>query len=148
MRKSIIFIGLSALISFLPCSTFAEQFENFGEYTVHYNAFTTDQLESSVAKSFGIKRSKKRALLNISVLKKSMGTTGSPVKAKVSGKAVNLSNQLKHLDIRELQESGAIYYVAEIPVSNEETLIFTLSVSPEGSDATFPVQFQQQFFTK
>lgn len=49
----------------------AEQFKNFGDYTVHFSAFTTDILTPEVAKSYRIPRSKNRALLNISVLKKS-----------------------------------------------------------------------------
>jgi hypothetical protein len=126
----------------------AEQSKSFGDYTVHFSAFTTDILSPEVAKSYRISRSKNRSLLNISVLKKVMGTYGSPVSASVEATATNLSAQLRELDVRELIEHGAIYYIAETTVNNEETLKFTLTITPEGETKPFSFSFQQQFFTQ
>ena len=67
----------------------AEQSKTFGDYTIHYVAFTTDMLSPEVARLYKIRRSKNRAILNISVLKKVMGTTGQPVKAQVEATATN-----------------------------------------------------------
>ncbi|MFQ5659465.1 MAG: DUF4426 domain-containing protein [Gammaproteobacteria bacterium] len=125
----------------------AEQYREFGDYTVHYSVFTTDILSPAVAKSYRIPRSKNRALLNISVLKKVMGTTGKPVKARIEATAANLSAQLRHLDIRELTEPGAIYYLAETSVSDGEILKYTLNITPEGEANPFTFSFQQQFVT-
>ena len=125
----------------------AEQARTFGDYTVHYSAFSTDILSPEVAKSYQIPRSKNRALLNISVLKKVMGTTGQPVKAQVKATATNLSAQLRELEVRELTEHGAIYYIAQTAVNDEETLRYDLSIKPEGEDTVFDFSFQQQFFT-
>ena len=126
----------------------AEQSMAFGDYTVHYSAFTTDILTPEVAKVYGISRSKSRALLNISVLKKVMGTTGQPVRAAVTATATNLSAQFRALSVRELDEHGAIYYIAETTVANEETLKFSVQVVPEGETAPFQFSFDQQFFTQ
>ena len=87
----------------------AEQSKTFGDYTIHYAAFTTDMLSTEVARQYKIRRSKNRAILNISVLKKVMETTGQPVKAQVEATATNLSRQLKNLTTRELRGNGAIY---------------------------------------
>lgn len=125
----------------------AEQSKTFGDYTIHYVAFTTDALPPEVAKTYKIRRSKNRALLNISVLKKIMGATGQPVKAKVAATATNLSRQLRQLDVRELTEHNAIYYIAETAVNNEETLTFSLNITPEGETVALHFTFQQQFFT-
>ncbi len=58
----------AALMSLLVSQTTqAEQSREFGKYTVHYSAFTTDNLTTAIAKQYNIPRSKKRALLNISV---------------------------------------------------------------------------------
>lgn len=125
----------------------AEQSKTFGDYTIHYAAFTTDMLSPEVARQYKIRRSKNRAILNISVLKKVMETTGQPVKAQVAATATNLSRQLKTLTTRELRGNGAIYYIAETAVNNEETLEFDLSITPEGESVALSFSFQQQFFT-
>lgn len=125
----------------------AEQSKQFGEYTVHYSAFTTDILSPIVAEKYDIRRSKNRALLNISILKKVMGTTGKPVKAKIEASATNLSSQLRQLKIRELTEPGAIYYLAETSVNDGETLKFTLHITPEEGESSYSFTFYQQFAT-
>jgi len=77
-----------------------------------------------------------------------MGTAGSPVSAEVEATATNLSSQLRQLDVRELKEHGAIYYIAETTVNNKETLKFTLTIKPEGETESYSFSFQQQFFTE
>ena len=62
--------------------------------------------------------------------------------------ATNLTRQLKNLNTRELSSNGAIYYIAETAVNNEETLNFDLSITPEGETVALSFSFQQQFFTE
>ncbi|MCI0591123.1 MAG: DUF4426 domain-containing protein [Gammaproteobacteria bacterium] len=138
---------LGILLIVWPITSPAEQSQTFGDYTVHYNAFTTDILEPSVARAYKILRSKNRVLVNVSVLKKVMGTTGQPVRAKIQARATNLSAQVKILEIREIRDKGAFYYIAETPVSDEETLKFTLHVIPDHEDEGHTITFQEQFFT-
>ncbi len=126
----------------------AEQSKTFGDYTIHYVAFNTNMLSPDVATAYKIRRSKNRVILNISVLKKIMGTTGKPVKAEIEATATNLSRQLRKLNVRELTAQGAIYYIAETAVNNEETLNFELNVTPEGESMALHLSFQQQFFTE
>lgn len=136
------------LLGALPELAPAEQSQSFGDYTVHYSAFTTDILTPEVAKAYRIPRSKNRALLNVSVLKKVMGTTGLPVKADVKATATNLSAQFRKLEVRELNDQGAIYYIAEATVGNEETLKYSLHITPEGETNPITLSFDQQFFTR
>jgi len=125
----------------------AEQSKDFGDYTVHYSAFTTDILSPAVAKAYRITRSKNRAMINVSILKKVMGTTGTPSKAAVIANATNLNNQLREVEFREVLEEGAIYYLAELPVNNGETLKFSLNIIPEGESEAYKFSFQEQFVT-
>ena len=136
------------MLGVLPFGGWAEQSVTFGDYTVHYSAFTTDLLQPEVAKAYQITRSRSRALLNTSVLKKLMGTTGQPVRATVKATVTNLSAQLRTIAMRELNDKGAIYYIGEFPVANEETLRFKLEVTPEGESAPYTATFDQQFFTE
>lgn len=138
---------LGLLLLTVGINTGAEQLKTFGDYTVHYNTFTTDMLTAEVARGYNINRSKSLALLNISVLKKVLDASVKPVRAKVVASATNLSAQLKNLEIREISDQGAIYYIAEIPISDRETLNFNVLVTPEGETNTYTVTFQQEFFT-
>lgn len=142
------FRTLLALAILLPAMTTAEQFKNFGGYTIHYSAFTTDQLTPEVAKQYQIPRSKNRVMVNLSVLKNTENIAlGTPVKARVAGVAKNLSEQLRDLKLREVTEENAIYYIAETPVNNGETLKFSFQVTPEGVTEPYQLSFEEQFYS-
>ncbi len=115
-----------------------------GDHVVHFSAQSTDQLPPEVARAYNIVRSKNRAMLNVSVLQAS---DGSAVVADVSVKTVNLTGQLKNVTMRQIDEGEAIYYIGEVAIANRETLVFDISVTPDGSDQTSDVRFKRQFFT-
>ncbi len=125
----------------------AEQSSSYGDYTVHYSAFTTDSLQPAVAKAYQIERSNKRGMVNVSVLRKLMGTTGQPVRAAVTVTATDLHGQAQRIPVRELNDGGAIYYIGEFPVSNGDTLRFRIDVTPEGQTEGVSAQFDQDFYT-
>ena len=86
-------------------------------------------------------------MINVSILKKVMGTTGTPSRATVVASATNLNNQLREVEFREVLEEGAIYYLAEVPVTNGETLKFSLNITPEAETEAYKFSFQEQFVT-
>ncbi|RLA20494.1 MAG: DUF4426 domain-containing protein [Gammaproteobacteria bacterium] len=136
-----------ALLLVLSYPAQAENSIDFGDYVVHYNAFTADTLSPQIAKAYDITRSRSRGVVNIAVLKKVEGTQGKSVTAKLVASAVNLTGQLKSFETREIREDGAIYYIGEFRVTNQETLDFKVRLQPEGSDKGLTVRFRQQFFT-
>jgi hypothetical protein len=111
---------------------------------VHFSAQLTEQLPPEVARAYGILRSKNRAMLNVAVLE---ADTGKPVTADITVKTVNLNGQLKNVVLRKIQEQEAIYYIGETSVANQETLIFDITVTPEGSSEAATVRFKRQFYT-
>jgi hypothetical protein len=117
---------------------------DIGDHVVHFSAQSTDQLPPEVARAYTIVRSKNRAMLNVSVLQES---DGAAVVADVSVKTVNLTGQLKSVTMRQIDEGDAIYYIGEVAIANRETLVFDISVTPEGSDRASDVRFKRQFFT-
>ncbi len=147
IHKLTLMIAALTVALYWPVQATAEQSKSFGDYTVHFNALSTDVLQPAIARSYGITRSKSRVLLNVSVLQKVMGTTGRPVNAQVTARATNLNNQLKSIDMREAGDSGGIYYLGEVKVDHGEILHFHVEVTPEGSEKTHVIEFQQQFFT-
>lgn len=127
----------------------AQQSQDFGDYVVHYNTLNTNFLQPQVAQAYGITRSANRALLNVTVLKKVLNNPGTPVDAKVTATAVNLTGQLREIDIREVRDpGGAIYYLGVLPVHNLETYEFTVNVSIEDEPEPLVVRFRQQFYTE
>ena len=120
--------------------------KDFGDYIVHFNAISTDQLTPEVAKTYNIVRSKNRALLNVSIVKKVPGTTGQPVPGSVAALVANDTGQVKDSNIREIREGDAVYYVADFAVSNSETLIFTVDVTPVNETSRFSVRFTRTFY--
>lgn len=125
----------------------AESSRVFGDYVVHYNAFRSDVLSPEITTQYNLTRRNNRVIVNIAVLKKVMNTTGMPVAATVSGHAANLTGQLKKLEFREIRDSTAIYYLAELQVSDGEYLKFDLNITPEGEEGPARLRFNKRFFT-
>lgn len=117
---------------------------DIGEHVVHFSALSTDQLPPDIARAYNILRSKNRAMLNVSIIRKS---DSAPVPAKVDVKTVNLTGQLKNVTMRKIDEQEAIYYIGETAVANRETLVFDISVIPEGSTRASEVRFKREFYT-
>lgn len=117
---------------------------DIGDHVVHFSAQSTDQLPPEVARAYDIVRSKNRAMLNVSVLREA---DNAAVTADVTVKTVNLTGQLKNVTMRRIDEQEAIYYIGEVAVANRETLIFDISVTPDGVDTASDVRFKRQFYT-
>jgi hypothetical protein len=120
--------------------------KDFGDYVIHFNAISTDQLAPEVAKTYNIVRSRSRALLNISIIKKVPGTPGQPVPGSVSALVANDTGQIKDSDMREIREGDAVYYVADFAVADAETLVFTVDVTPVNETGRFTVRFTRTFY--
>jgi len=156
MKFSRIIITLAVLFSLAACGgpgenatvpqaqDPGESFADIGDHVVHFSAQLTDQLPPEVARAYNILRSKNRAMLNVSIIE---SETGNPVSATVTVKTVNLTGQLKDVVMRKIQEQEAIYYIGQTPVANQETLVFDISVTPEGASEASLVRFKRQFYT-
>lgn len=139
---------LTAVILLLPLAVTAENSKDFGEYVIHYNALATDVLPPEVARQYHITRSRNRGMINITVLKKILGSPGQPVHAQVTVTARNLVGQSRAINTREIRDGNAIYYIGEFGVANEETLKFDVRAHPQGSQESVEAQFSQDFYTQ
>lgn len=120
----------------------------FGDYVIHVNGMTTASLSPEVAQSYGIQRSEEIGMFNLVILKKATGPqTDQPVSGDVTVSAANLTGQLKNIEVREIRDGTAIYYIGEVSVDDRETINFDFDVTPEGSDGTLLVRFSHQFYT-
>lgn len=139
-------VGVLAL-TLLPVGAQAEQAVSFGKYIAYYNAVQTSFLTPKIAQDYGIVRSRNRVMLNISVQQRT-GNGLKAVHASVTATASNLSGQLKEIDMREVTDGDAIYYLGEFSVDNEEMLDFTVHIKPEPSGPSHVLRFREQFFTR
>jgi len=137
---------LLCMLMLISLSAVAENSTNSGDYTIHHNALKSDFLTPAIAKAYNIQRSKFRGLLNISVIKDSPGTSGTPVKTAIKIKAMALSGIPKNITLAEIVEDDAIYYIGDFPVINLEIVNFTLEITPEGEDRPIAAKFSQQFY--
>ena len=148
MYKKNMMSFLFSLLIALSGASYAENSQDFGDYVVHFNALNTAHLPPGATREYGIKRSKNRGMVNIAVLHKTLGTAGKPVAASLTAEASNLTGQKRAINLREVREGPAIYYIGDFPITHEETLRFKVSVKPEGQAETYEVKFKQQFFTE
>ena len=123
----------------------AEISQKFGPLEIHYNALTTDELLPEVARAYKIERSKTRGLVTISVLKQNKIGAPSPVPAKLTVYVTTLSQQLANVEMREIREGTAIYYLGEFRVTPPDTLKFTATVEVAGEPKREMV-FNQKFY--
>ncbi|MDP2110491.1 MAG: DUF4426 domain-containing protein [Thiobacillus sp.] len=123
----------------------AEISQKFGQYEVHYNALTTDELLPEVARAYKIERSKTRGMVTMSVLKQNQVGVPLPVPARITIYATNLNRQLANITLREVREGSAIYYLGEFRVTPPDTLKFTATVEVEGEPKR-EMEFSQKFY--
>ena len=68
------------------------------------------------------------------------------MKAEITGTRKNLIGQINNIELREITEQDAIYYISNFRFDEEEVYRIALKVTPEGQTRTFDVNFSQQFY--
>nr|WP_315438442.1 DUF4426 domain-containing protein [uncultured Pseudomonas sp.] len=116
-----------------------ERKEVFGDITVHYNTFNSTFLTPDIAKAAELVRSKNQGVINVSVIK-----DGKPLIANVTGTVKDLTSQTVPLNFRQVTEQGAIYYIAQYPVEQQETRTFEIKV--QNGDKINTINFNQELF--
>ena len=144
MKNSILKFLIAITFSFFAITNAsAENMKKLGSMNVHYMAIGSTFFTPEIAKVYGITRSRFNGLINISVLDNSKA--GKPAKTvSITGKAKNNLGQFKAVDFTEVKEGDAIYYLAQIKYSNEETIHFTLNINDGKEQQT--LKFSQKFY--
>lgn len=138
---------ITLVLLLMPTRGSGEQFQKFGDVTVHYNALASDQLPADVARAYGFSRSSHRGLINIAVQKDDGTAPPQPVPATVKASATNLLGQRVDVAVREIKEDGSVYYLGEFPVAGTDTLRFAVEVTPQGASAPLKLDFSKDYVT-
>jgi len=125
-----------------------QTFQKFGNYTVHYNVFNSKNIPAEVARIYQLTRASDIAYINISLTKTDNGSTSLGLPATINLKAVNLMQQSKTVDVKEIKETDATYYLASLRHTNEEDIRFEVTVLPEGESKPLMVIFTRRLFTE
>ena len=141
-------LARSALLAALavPLAAHAEQSRQFGDFEVHYNALSSSQLTPAIARGYGIERSPQRGIVTLSVLVRKKGIVGTPVKATLTGSAVNPNQQRSDLSFREIAEHDAVYYIGEFSKTARDTIKFKVSIQTADHPKAETLEFTKEFF--
>ncbi|KXJ54739.1 MAG: hypothetical protein AXW17_04610 [Colwellia sp. Phe_37] len=133
-----------ALLTLAVITTaYAENMKKMDNINVHYIALGSTFLTPEIAKAYGIERSRYKGLVNISVLDNTQ--KGNPAKTVIiNGKARNDVGQIKSLEFTEVVEGEAVYYLAQVSYSNEETIYFDINITDKGLQHN--LKFSQKFY--
>ena len=146
IQKSTLLLTTFILTStVLSTSVFADNMKKLGSMNVHYMALGATFLTPEIAKAYQIERSRYNGLINISVLDNSQENTPAKMVA-ISGKARNDVGQIKFLEFQEVKEGDAIYYLAQLKYSNEETFHFDIVIT-DGKEQ-HKLTFKQTFYVE
>lgn len=135
----VVALALLSLAHSLPAR--AEQFQQLGRFEAHYSVIPTTLLKPAIAADYDITRARDRALVNIALIDPQSG----PVSAEVSGIVRDLLSLERPLAFTEVREGEAVYYLATIEHSDEETMRFFVDVeTPDGT--SHRLEFQQKLY--
>ncbi|WP_076418330.1 DUF4426 domain-containing protein [Colwellia sp. UCD-KL20] len=143
MKKFIKRLTLLIITSVFMFNAHAENMKKLEHLDVHYIAFGATFLTPKIAKAYGIERSRYNGVINISVLDNSK--EGKPAKhVVITAKARNDLGQIKTLEFEEVTEGDAIYYLAQVTYSDEETYYFDVTINDGTGNKSF--KFKQKFY--
>ncbi|ATJ81192.1 DUF4426 domain-containing protein [Halomonas beimenensis] len=138
--------GLAAGLLLAAPLAQAQQYEQYGDYQIHYNALNTSFLTPEVATAAGIQRSRAMGMLNVSVLEEQEDGTTRSVNARVDGKVSGLTGQPLSLDFRAVRDGESLYHIATFRIHEGEPMRFELEVSPDPDAPPAEIGFVQRFY--
>ena len=137
----LVLFALSALAN-------AENATIAGNYKIHHNAITTDFLSAAVAKTYKIPRSTERALLNIAITETRDDQMDKPVGARLKVVRRNLLGYREELEMQEVREGNAVYYITDFSISHKDQWIFDIEALVDGQVYPLKAQYRETFITE
>lgn len=131
-------------VAFFSVAAYAE-IQKIGDLDVNYNVITTDTLAPQVAKSYGIKRSKNRLLLTVTVSRPDERGVPRAVNADVTAYTINMIEQHRKIKMRRISEGEAIYHIGDFGLVTPDFLRFIVNVTEPGSGKPHKIEFQRNF---
>lgn len=133
---------VAILLVSLPAA--AQQSERFDQFELHHSIVYTTFLSPEIAAEYGIARGRDKAMLTLSVRDADAGeTAGRPM--IIEGETWDLIRNYE-LDIKEIREGDATYYIIPFEFLDREYRFFDLTFTPEGSKRSYRYKFNRQLW--
>jgi hypothetical protein len=124
-----------------------EHTRRFGEYLLRSSTVSSENLSAQSARANGINRDPHRAVINVTVLKKSAGVDRT-VPARVQVYAYDLAGRRRFIDVHEIAAEGRANYLGTYKFEHGEVLTFTISAKPAGSEKTFSMTYRDRLWAR
>jgi len=144
MLRHLLFLVLFTLNSI----SLAENATIAGNYKIHHNAITTDFLSTAIAKTYKIPRSTQRALLNIAITETRDDQIDKPVSARLNVIRRNLLGYREELEMQEVREGDAVYYITDFAIGHKDQWIFDIEALVDGQTYPLKAQYRETFITE
>ncbi|MEK9988732.1 MAG: DUF4426 domain-containing protein [Halieaceae bacterium] len=137
-------VALCLLLSLGIHSAHAQQSTQYDEFELHHSIVYTTFVAPEVAAEYGITRGADKAMLTLSVRDAASGDmAGRPM--EISGRSWDLITG-GELDVREIREGRATYYIVPFEFLDREYRFFEFSFRPEGSEKVYEHKMKVQLW--
>jgi hypothetical protein len=139
-------IAAMSLLLFSVVTHAQESFEYiYPPYEIYYSVFNSTFVTPDVAKAYQLTRGKNIAMINVSVRKNIDSGKNIERRAVVNGTKSDLIHKLP-LEFIEIEEKGAVYYLASFKFNHRETLSFNIDVQPDRNRAPINIKFSKALY--
>ena len=144
MAKILLSLLIAALL--LSGTAHGQQSERFDQYELHYSVVNTTFLEPQVAATYGITRSKQRAILNLAV-REHLPQGGTAARSmQLKGSSWDLLQRAQQLAFQEVREGDAIYSIAEFKFLGDEWVNFKVYFRPDSAAKTYTFELKHKVY--
>jgi hypothetical protein len=144
MRKiKFIFIVMAL---FFSASVSQAQFLKSGNIRIYANAMLSSQLNTEMARQYGITRSASRVLVHVVVRE---GTPGNDktLPAIITAFGVRKNGERSDINMQLTKENNEVYYLGELNISGNESINFEIITRIE-KQKPMRMTFFQEFFSQ
>lgn len=124
----------------------AQLSERFGPFELHYSVVNSTFIEPSVAAEYGLRRGRRRAILNLSLREHLDDGTTVARRMDLDGSSRDLTAQSITFDFIEVQEGPAIYYIGEFKFINREYRFFDVTFNAKGDTRRYEFNYKKQLY--
>lgn len=115
-----------------------------GDVTARASVIETAVLDESVARGYGIARSKQSALLLVALRRGETGDASVP--ARITATAADLRGHVQPIALRELRSGDLLDYVGMVEIDPPDTLRFDVRIVVDGATST--LQFTRELHAR
>lgn len=124
----------------------ADSIRDFGRHVVHCRFVNTIELDEESATQLSIARTDGRGALIIAVMEKpDDGSMEHPVSGSVTAHWSDVNGMMGTIQVREIRDRAAIYYIGEFDIPRTSTMTFDILVGVEENKPPYKLSFSKHF---